>query len=174
MNKIIFISTQDAVKAFKNLHDQYGKTVLQFALRFWKDEVIAKDISQEVFLKLWEKRNALHDIDNWRGYLFIMVRNVAINYYGREQLQKRLITTTMSQQLRTTTHDLLVEKEYRRELHAAIESMPKERRKVFQLSFELGLGPKEIAKRLKVSESTVKNQLSRARKDVKERIKMVA
>src|SRR6266508_6245644 len=102
MNKVIFISTQDAAKAFTNLHDQYWNTVLNFALRFWKDEAFAKDIVQEVFLKLWEKRKTLQGIDNWKGYLFMMVRNVAINYYKSEQLKKRLITTMMKQQLYTT------------------------------------------------------------------------
>ncbi len=157
------------------LYRIYSGQLMRFALLRCGEPETAKDIVQEVFTRILEKGIAENEISNWRSFLFVLTRNVMINFYRKHKLDIKLKSNELLGERGITTHDMLLVNEYKRLLKAAVERLPEKQRKVYQLSFEFGMGKDEIAKELGVSPLTVKCQLQMARKEVREYVaRMVA
>ena len=146
-----------------NLYNRYRPALLAFAASRCKSFSAAEDIVQQSFLKLLEKQESLPEINNWKSYLFILIRNETITWFRKQKLQGQLLTWQAMQQSHSTSHDALLEKEMRETLAAAFRRLPMQRRKVYQLSFECGYSNKEIAAELDLSVNTIKCHLQEAR-----------
>lgn len=156
------------------LYKRFYAMLHVYTLRRTNCRQTAEDIVQQVFLTIMEKGIALEAIENRKAYLLTLVRNELINYLRRENLQKQMMTEVMWRNQDIRTHDALLEKEYRKTLQAAIKRLPVQRRKVYQLSFELGMKNDEIAEEMNISPLTVKCQLQIARKEVRGWMRKVA
>lgn len=155
------------------LYEEYNTLLYGYVLKRTECRQSTEDIVQQVFLTIMEKEIALEAIENHKAYLLTLVRNEWINYLRKEKLQRQLQSEAMWRNRHMTTHDPLLEKEYRKTLQAAIERLPVQRRKVYQLSFELGMKNDEIAEVMSISMYTVKCQLQQARKEVRGCMKLM-
>lgn len=142
--------------------EYYGK-VLKFVSSIVRDESQAKDLAQEVFIRLWEKRKRLQTVQSLDDYLFIMSRNICFDYLRKAYRRKRVSVDMLDNALfsRITTdpgirHDAKSDLEHVREL---VLSMPQKRREIFFLSRFDGYSNEDIAEIMGISKKTVENQL---------------
>lgn len=166
------IATGDEV-AFRKLFDAYWQSVYQVAYMFTKSVDMAEDMVQEVFMKLWIKREQLPEVKNIRNYLFIVARNHIYN-----ELKKITTDASFTNHLfeyfcdtKDTPEQKLMQKESDQIIDRIIEHLPQRQRVVYQLSREEGLNRKEIADKLGITPNTVRNHLSRALEVVRHELK---
>jgi RNA polymerase sigma-70 factor (family 1) len=150
-------------RAFIEIYDRYYKVILTFCLKKLKDKEQAKDIVQDVFTNIWHKREKLEIKSSLPGFLIISAKNRILDLFAHSLVQTKFrYTLTDSDQLSNGTDFLIREKQLQFQIKQAVDSLPKKRRKVFELSRYENLSRKEIAKTLSLSERTVNNHLVNA------------
>lgn len=150
--------------AFRQLYDNYWQNIYQVAFMFTKSVDLAEDMVQDVFMKLWIKREELVKVENLRSYLFIIARNHIFN-----ELRKRTTDVSFTNHLheyfcetKETPEQKLLQRESEQIMDRIIEHLPQRQRIIYQLSREEGLSRNEIAGRLGIAPNTVRNHLARA------------
>src|SRR5690606_37832565 len=78
-------------KSFAEIYDRYWAVLYRHAYKLFKDEVVAQDIVQEVFVNLWDKVDHLDLQNSLSSYLYAAVRNKVLNVIQREKYQKRYV-----------------------------------------------------------------------------------
>lgn len=132
---------------------------------------MAQDILQDVFLKIWQKREDCQSIDNFSSYLFRAARNQALNGFKRNGRACLLLAELSREPVATIdTDNPIFAKELKILLRRAIDSLPAQQRKVFELSRNEGFKYEEIAEKLGISTSTVRNHMIQALKKIREHI----
>jgi RNA polymerase sigma-70 factor (family 1) len=159
-------------KAFKTLYDGCFDHITAYIFKLCKSPSATEEIMQEIFLKLWVNRAALADVDTPEAYIFTIARNKTIDYLRRLAKESRLINT-LSAQLQhpdNNIDDKLNREELQRLIEEALSQLSPQKNQVFRLSKQEGLTHDEIAERMQVSKSTVKNHLSETLKHIREHI----
>ena len=152
--------------AFTEIYQRYKWVLFLHALKRIGDREQAKDIIQELFTTLWDKRHELDLRSQLSGYLYTSVRNRVIKLYAHQQVKSDYITSlaaSIDEDNCVTDH-----KARQSSLAAIIENeineLPERMREVFILSRKHNLSHKEIALQLGIEETTVKRQISNALK----------
>ena len=141
-----------------------------FVQRFVRSPDLAEELVQDVFLKLWSKREQLAEIETFRTYLFRAARNTALNYLRRAKLERRWQEEQGTDTDPPTTFaadDETVEQELAAAVQEAINRLPPRCREIFLLSRDGGLTYAEIARSLEISVKTVETQMGRALKSLR-------
>ncbi len=155
---------------FSGIFREHEQPLFQLATRLTKSEQIAKDIIQDVFLKLWEHRDSLDEIVNMRAWLYRLTENRIIDFLRKAAADNRL-KKNMWQQIRQINNEaelFVAAKEYSQIMQKAISSLPPQRKLIYQLNKEEGMNYQEIANELHISRHTVKNQLFTAMQSVRD------
>ncbi|MDB5199211.1 MAG: hypothetical protein JWO92_1174 [Chitinophagaceae bacterium] len=155
---------------FKLLFNTYKVPLYDYVQTITGDDYVAEEITQEIFIKLWKRRNDMHHIENIDQYIFRMARNACFTYFKKVALDVKMadrLKTKMSVPADVITDQLDV-KEMQRLINEAVDGLSPQRRKVYQLSRVHGLKLDEIANDLDLSVSTVKNHLVAALKHIRE------
>jgi RNA polymerase sigma-70 factor (family 1) len=165
-------------KAFRDIFQYYGAIIHPFVLKIVKEESIAREIVQEVFLKLWVNRESLTTIDNPSSWLFRIASNLSISHFRRQEIDKRVLKEIQSRTVggdtnagQTDTIDELSAKELKKLIKEAVDLLPEKRKQIYLLAREEGLSRKEVAARLNLSENTVRNQIAISLQHIQEYIR---
>jgi RNA polymerase sigma-70 factor (ECF subfamily) len=162
-----------SVHAFDSLYQMYAHRLYAFCKTYTKQSDDAKDIVQEAFLHLWQVRESIRAEASLQSLLFTMVRNRALNYLAAR------VNSPVFEDYVDYANELAVDAdgdrrmEYTEFMHKVddeVEQLPASQRNIFRLSRFECLSNKEIAERLSLSEQTVKNQLTKALKQLRERL----
>ena len=170
-NELFIRISEGDEAAFGTCYAEYGRMLMPFLVKLVGSRDSAEEIIQEVFLKVWLHRDRLAAVENPKSWLFRVAANT-----GRNWLKKKMmIEQHLKAQLQPEgVHDLTAEELDLRHMavviQATIQSFPPQRKLIYQMSREEGLKPAEIAARLQLSVSTVKNTLLSALKAIRERI----
>jgi RNA polymerase sigma-70 factor (family 1) len=158
---------------FASVFNQFENRLFLFALKITKSEASARDIVQEVFLKLWEQKDAFDRIENTEAYLFRATKNKAIDFLRVLANDDKLRTGYFSSFIleEDNTEKEINRREFNKLLGTAIKNLPAQRSLIYQMSQVEGYSRKEIAEKMSLSESTVKNQLTSAISSVRNFIK---
>jgi RNA polymerase sigma-70 factor (ECF subfamily) len=152
--------------AFAEIYQRYKWVLFLHAVKRVGDREQAKDIIQELFTALWDKRTELDLRSQLSGYLYTSVRNRVIKLYAHQQVKSDYITSLA----RSIDEDNCVTDHKVRQSNLAaiieheINELPERMREVFILSRKHNLSHKEIALQLGIEETTVKRQISNALK----------
>jgi RNA polymerase sigma-70 factor (ECF subfamily) len=161
-------------QAFRQLFNYYCKKLTLFALSMVKSNEAAREIVDEVFIKIWRNRATINNIHNLKVYLYTATKNTALNYLAVNA--KKNITegfdffaTQIADEQSPDTK--LINSEILKNINAAIESLPSRCKMVFKLVREDGLSYKEVAEILNISPKTVDAQMVIAVRHISERVK---
>jgi RNA polymerase sigma-70 factor (ECF subfamily) len=154
--------------AFEVLFHKYKDKLYSFLIHLGNSASAAEDVLQDVFMKIWDRRTQLGDIDNFNAYLFRMAANQAINLMRRQSREIKILD-----ELRLYTIDengtaqAMTEKEVQETLAKALATLPQQQYKVFMLSREHGLKYDDIASEMGISSATVRNHMVQALKKIR-------
>jgi RNA polymerase sigma-70 factor (ECF subfamily) len=152
-------------QAFELLFRKYFIRLCGFANKFLNDPDEAKEIVQEVFIKIWEGRENINPEDSLKSYLFKIAQNLSINKLRRKKVESRyteIYKLVYCERYEFSVQESLLARELEENIAISIEKLPKGCRKVFELSRIEGLKYKEIADTLHISVKTVEVQMSKA------------
>ncbi len=156
---LLRISDGDRV-IFKTLYTAYFSDVQRYISLFEPAGNCLDELTQDVFIRIWEKRSYLEKVESFKGYLFMVTRHVVFNYLRGLKVQQRVKELTDMEGLgRNDPEDQLLFKQYFRIALEAMEKLPPGRRKVLKMSVDDGLTLDEIAVELQISRAGVKKQL---------------
>lgn len=163
---------RDDFSAFDALFHKYSASLYAFALSITRDSFASEEITQLVFLKVWEKRELINEHLSFKSFLFSVAYNETISWLRMEKSQKNRISEFVSR-ARFQTNETEYAVEFRNIKDLAIqliEEMPLKRKEIFRLSREQGFSNKEIAEQLGISIKTVENQMTSALKYLREKL----
>jgi RNA polymerase sigma-70 factor (ECF subfamily) len=157
--------------AFDALFRQWYEPVVRAANRILHDPGVAEELSQDVFLELWRRREQLPDGSSVAGYLLQAVRNRALNHLRHLQVQKKtqVYVEALSEPADHADADAHAA-ELQEAIHQAIADLPPRTREVFLMSRERNLRYSEIAEQLGVTVKAVEANMSRALRQLRERL----
>ena len=147
--------------AFQVLYKSYFPLVQRYVSLFEPSRTSLDELTQDVFVRIWDKRGRLGEVDSFKNYLFMVSRNVVFNFIRALKVRQRVkelddsVETSGSNDLES---DLLFKQYYRIALEA-MDKLPPGRRKVLKMSIDDGLSLDEIALELNISRAGVKKQL---------------
>lgn len=150
--------------AFDAIYSKYSSWVFNFIHSLLYDKSLAEDLTQNVFLKIWEKRASIDPELGFDSYLFAIARNLVYKE-TENRLQAEQLTSSLLErpaQTDSLTEENIDAESLRTYIDNLVEQLPPSRRQIFQLSRRHYLSNKEIASRLSISEKTVETQLYRA------------
>ena len=149
--------------AFDTVFWSYNSHVFHFIDSLLYDKTLAEDFTQNVFLKIWERRESINPEDSFESYLFTIARNMVYKESEKRLLSERFFEYIGNQQDFDGQLEAKIDAESLREyVDELVEQMPPSRRNIYYLSRKQHLTNKEIAKQLSISEKTVETQLYRA------------
>ena len=150
--------------AFEVLFYKYRNKVKGFAVKLVPSQIDPEEIVQEVFVKVWLKKEAIDPGKDFQSYLFSIPKHLILDhlksavgrklYFVGEHFQQDLFDEDLSE------HSLADDAEEK--LQQLIGEIPERRREIFCLSRFEGLSYKQIAERLNISENTVDSQIRNA------------
>lgn len=159
--------------AMENIYSNYWADVLDAAFKRVGDEEVAQDITQEIFISLWENRGRLAIEGSLAAYLHGAVKYKVINYFKSaivKDKHKEDLALLIGEQTEASAAHQLMLKDLNKEIDQAILSLPEKMRQVFLMSRRQEKSISEISAELGLSAQTVKNQISAALKVMKERL----
>jgi RNA polymerase sigma-70 factor, ECF subfamily len=155
--------------AFKKIFDKYFEPLCRYAYGYCNCTEQAKEIVQEVFMKIWEKREML-EISSANSYLYKAVKNKTLNHIRDHKKVAVLFQDPPEHVAEEIVEPPLLESTH---IDTAIAELPKQCRTIFIMKRVQGLSYKEISKRLAVSEKTVENQMTIALKKLRESLTLI-
>lgn len=162
--KLISLLNEGDESAFNIIYDRYRNRIYSQALRYLSSPVIAQEIVQDVFLKLWLERADIRKEAPVEAWLFVVARNLLINQLkkmARDWKALDLMTAGHVEE-KNSVFDNLKEKEYEQLLNQVIEELPEKQRLVYQLARFDQMPYVQIARYLNISPLTVKTHMARA------------
>lgn len=168
------IQFENDESAFRQFYTDHVFRLFQFAFAFVQNRETAEEIVNDVFLKLWQGRSRIDQIENISVYLYVAVRNTSTNYL--RQVKGRALAEIGEQAvhhfyLSPDPEQLLVTDELRKRIANAIDGLPPRCKLIFKLVKEDGLSAAEVATVLDVSYKTVTTQLTIALKKLEEALR---
>lgn len=152
-------------QVFEQVFKEHFKSLHAYAFTILKDEAMAEEIVQNVFFKLWDKREQTMIQSSLKAYLYRSVHNESLNYLKHRQVKNIYHTYTMRQQRdqsEWSPETGIDGKELDERIRKALNELPEQCRTIFQLSRFEELKYREIAEKLELSVKTVENQMSKA------------
>lgn len=170
LNELQRLIAEGDESAFTQLYLQFSKRLMQFAVSLLKSREIAEEVVEDVFVRLWANRICTAEIENITVYLYVAVKNRALN--SLSQKAKELITVpfdyldTVIHEFAADPHELMITSEMMHRMQQAIETLPPRCKIIFKLIREDGLKYKEVAEILNLSVNTIDAQMAIAVKKI--------
>ncbi len=157
------IAVYEDEAAYKELFFQLFPSLTRFSESILKSKEAAEELVSDVFITIWNDRAKLLDIEDFRLYLFISVRNNSLRKL--KQINRRATVSLDELDLSSISshfspEDQVLSRETTREIEAAIEGLPPRARLILKLAKDDRLRYKEIARLLNISVKTVDHQLA--------------
>jgi RNA polymerase sigma-70 factor (family 1) len=169
-DELVLLLKGGSEPALTALYLRYWDKLLAVANNRLDDPEEAEECVQDVFFRLWQRREDLQLSHSLSTYLAVAVKYRVINaldklYRLRNRMEGSYAELASYQVF--SAEDYLLEKELKQQIAASINKLPEKCRIVFKLSREQGLTHKQIAGHLGISEKTVEAHISKAMKDIR-------
>ena len=167
-NLLVDLSRNDE-HAFRQIFQLFSNRVYSFSFKLTKSSILAEEMVQEVFMKIWISRATLNTVENFSSYLFIITKNLTLNTLKRKAVEEKAKRKIFMEAAKahSDTEEKIIRDEYAQILNKTISHLPTQQRVVYSLCHQEGLQYEEVAKRLKISRWTVKTHMHQALKTIK-------
>jgi RNA polymerase sigma-70 factor (ECF subfamily) len=163
-SRLISLLNEDSEYAFQLIYDKYRNRIYQTAIKFLKSPIIAQDVVQDVFMKLWFERHKMNASKPIEAWLYTVAKNNILNKLRKIANDWKaidLLSHTILQSVNNADQKLN-EGEFKQNLESAVSKLPDQQKMVFILSRFERLSYLQISEKLGISPLTVKTHLSRA------------
>lgn len=152
---------------FEVLFKTYFKALYAYALTILKDEIAAEEVVQNVFLKLWERKELLEK-ESIKAYLYKCVYHDSLNHIRHMKVRGKFVEYAQrTEAFGDDAHEVTVGRELEVKLRQALNELPQQCRTVFQMSRFQNLKYQEIADALDISVKTVEAHMGKALKSLR-------
>lgn len=157
-------------RAFDTLYHRHSTFIYRRLLMMVKDKDLAEELTQEIFIKLWDKREQIQATDSFKYFLLRMSKNLVIDFYRKVSRNRELLSKVIaaSTELNTDTQDTVLYNETNKLFVGALDRLPPQQRQVFSMCKLDGLSYKEVSAILGISTSTISNHIVKATKTLKQ------
>jgi len=154
-------------RSLKVLHDRYYWQMRLYAIKIYHNQGGLEEAVSDCFIKLWTKRAEIFIERSVKSYLFLMLRNGLIDLIRKKRDIILLEVSSLPE-----VPDIEAENEFDHyaRLYTALEKLPEQRRRILELAVFESYSYAQIAERLNISVNTVKTQIGRAYRFLKEEL----
>ncbi len=164
------IKGSDDIGAFDVLFRRYYKQALALASALLHDQEMARDVAQDVFVRLWTGRDKLDEERSVKALIITSIRNASINVLkGRHTVSFSALDSVPEPATDNTSRELRLNDTSKR-INEIVEAMPPVRRRVYLMSREEGRDSDSIAAELGISRRTVDKHIELALKDLRQNL----
>lgn len=156
-------------QAFSELFESYQALVYDYSLRLTRSGTQAQEIVQDIFIKIWLNRANILGIENFGAYLNRATRNQSYSALRKIAAQaiKEMELTDQEIPVASDTEHQVLYNESLKILKSAVETLPPQRKLVYEMCHEQGLKYDEVAQRLNISSGTVHKHMKLALKTIR-------
>lgn len=153
---------------FENIFKKYYNILDSYAFTILKDNDVAEEVVQNVFYKLWERKENINIGQNLESYLFRSVKNECLNFLEHEKVKSTHHVYSIFQHKQSNNNSdsegKIVASQLEKNILNALNRLPTQCKHIFELSRYESLKNREIAELLGISIRTVENQMGKALK----------
>lgn len=169
--KLLLELSQGSELAFTNMYNQYKNIVYSTAFRITKSKILSEEAVQDIFLKIWQNRENLSEIDSFENYIYIISRNHLFNSIKKIARETSLITEINQKETGfMDTDSNIKDEQYTTILNQIVEQLPPQQQKVYKMAKWDGLSHQKIGEDLGISTETVKKHMAQALKFIRLKI----
>lgn len=158
------------VTAFNEMYKRYWKKVYATCYHYVQNREEAEEMTQEVFLSVWKRRNELWLIQSPENYLTKAARYQVLNYFRAKSTRTKIIESLPAGDLDNATDETILSRELSRNIQQYSNELPQQSGRVFQLKQHTGYTNKEIAESLAVTEKSVEYHIAYIKKFLKAKL----
>lgn len=157
--------------AFEKIYQTYSPRIYLNILKMVKSADDAQEILQDVFIKVWEKRELIDPRQAFKAYLFQISRFTVYNFIRKVNLDKKLKAYLAHENSELYTHieETIAYRESDQFILEAIEALPPQRKQIYKLCKLEGKSYLEVSKLLGISSATINDHIVKATKFLKDR-----
>lgn len=172
-NQLIENIRKGDVRSFERVFNLYAEDLVRYATTIVKDPDDAEDIVQHLFVSIWEKKGIPEISTSLKSYLYRSIHNTSLNKLKQIKVKESYVAhiNYVSDGLTSGANALVEQKETAAIIEQAMNELPEQCRKIFSMSRMEQLKYQEIADQLGLSVKTVENQMGKALKHMRERLK---
>jgi RNA polymerase sigma-70 factor (family 1) len=150
--------------AYSNIYQRYWVLLYRHARKMLKEEELARDVVQDVFVMLWSKQHELELTTSISAYLYASVRNKILNHFNRNRMEDNYLQSlkVFINNGQCITDHLVREHNLSAIIEQEISLLPERMRQVFELKRKDNCSYKQIAEHMNISDLTVKTQMNKA------------
>jgi RNA polymerase sigma factor (sigma-70 family) len=163
-------------KALSVIFTLYYSDLFKYSIKIFDQPDLVKDSIQDVFMRIWEKRTSLGDVQNPKAYLISSVRRklFANKESRKDEISEDLLNSDGKNLFQFSATDFIeseeISQKVRDSLVNAINSLPERQRELVFLRFYYDLRYLEISRIMEVNEQTVRNMMQRALANLRNKI----
>jgi RNA polymerase sigma-70 factor (ECF subfamily) len=155
---------------FKNRVLPIKDKLFRLARRILNDTEESEDVTQEIFYRLWARRNELENYRSIEAFAMVMTKNLCLDKIKSKHHQKAELTEWNAPVDYHSPQKLIELKEDVSNVHRFIQQLPEQQRMIIQMRDVEGFEFEEIAEILEMNLNAVRVNLSRARKAIREQM----
>lgn len=162
--------------AFREVYNRFHKQLYIIALRYLKHSELAEDAVQDVFINLWLKKQTLNPDLSLKAFMATCLKNHVLNMIrsNKKKIANTFELTEAHHPVSNCTSDDIQMKEYTKIMHAGVNSMPEQKKRVFEMKVFKGESNSVVAAKLGISINTVKVHYYHSRRFMKAYLKKEA
>ena len=165
---LLKIARDNDLAAFQKIYFLYYERLLKLASSFVKQTEVAEEIVDDVFVRVWANRTKLSEVNNLTVYLYVAIKNQALNYNQANRIVCIDIESVEFElkDLNSSVEDVLITAELAKVINSAIQRLPEQCKMVFKLVKEDHLKYRSVAEILNISPKTVEYHMGNALKTI--------
>lgn len=156
--------------AMTEIYNRYWRKMLAIAYNFTRDKSTSEEIVQEVFIKLWDRRNSTN-IVSLPNYLAVAIKYSVFTYLSREKRRNQVAANFVPTVGYNFDDEEIYAQFLKEYIDGVVDKLPEKCKLVFKFSRENGKSIPQIANELSISEKTVEAHLTKALKSIKYSLK---
>ncbi|SDM50555.1 RNA polymerase sigma-70 factor, ECF subfamily [Daejeonella rubra] len=165
--QLINLLKSDDESAFTEIYNRYWKVLFQTSYSIIQDEESAKDVVQNVFISLWQRRE-VSNIQSLKPYLQQSARFLVLKAIRSNKTDSRFYDRVKEITSEILNDDPLIFKEQQNLIQSLLNTLPENCKETFRLSREEGYTYKQIASQFSISEKAVEKRMSKSLKHIRD------